>query len=51
MDSVIETTPEGHSIVAATQEHLTELQANLRDMDKVEVACFKSTPEQALKEG
>ncbi len=51
MDSVIETTPEGHSIVVATQAHLTELQDNLRDMDKVEVACFKSTPEQALKEG
>jgi|TARA_Y100000817_G_scaffold216049_1_gene169946 hypothetical protein len=48
MDSVVETTPEGHSIRVTTEAHIKELKENLREMDKVEVACFKSTPEDAL---
>ena len=48
MDSIIETTPEGHTIRVTTPAHIDELKENLREMDKVEVACFKSTPEEAL---
>ena len=48
MDSVVETTPEGHSIRVTTEAHIKEFKENLREMDKVEVACFKSTPEDAL---
>ena len=48
MDSVVETTPEGHTIRVTTQAHIDELKENLREMDKVEVACFKSNPEDAL---
>jgi hypothetical protein len=48
MDSIVETTPEGHTIRVTTQAHLDELGDNLREMDKVEVACFKSTPSDAL---
>ena len=42
MDSVVETTPEGHTIRMTTQAHIDELKENLREMDKIEVACFKS---------
>lgn len=48
MGSVIETTPEGHTIQIANQSHIEELKKNLREMDKVELDCFKSTPENAL---
>ena len=48
MDSVVETTPEGHTIRVTTKAHLNELKENLRDMDKTEVACFKTSPEDAL---
>ena len=48
MDSVVETTPEGHTIRVTTQAHIDELKENLREMDKVEVACFNSNPEDAL---
>ena len=48
MDSVVETTPEGHTIRMTTQAHIDELKENLREMDKIEVACFKSNPENAL---
>ena len=48
MDSIVETTPEGHTIRVTTQAHIDELGGNLREMDKVEVACFKSTPDAAL---
>jgi hypothetical protein len=50
MDSIVETTPEGHTIRVTTQEHIDALKDNLREMDKVEVACFKSTPEDSLKD-
>ena len=50
MDSVVETTPEGHTIRMTTQAHIDELKENLREMDKIEVACFKSNPENALSE-
>ena len=50
MDSIVETTPEGHTIRVTTQAHIDALKDNLREMDKVEVACFKSTPEESLKE-
>ena len=39
---VVETTPEGHTIRVTTQAHIDELKENLREMDKVEVACFNS---------
>ena len=48
MDSIVETSPEGHTIRVTTQAHIEELKDNLREMDKVEVACFNSTPAHAL---
>jgi len=48
MDSVVETTPEGHTIRVTTQAHIDELESNLRDMDKLEIKSFNSTPHSAL---
>lgn len=48
MDSIVEITPEGHSVRVTTQAHIDELDGNLREMDKIELACFNTTPTEAL---
>ena len=48
MDSIIETTPEGHTIRVTTKAHIEELESNLGEMDKVEIRCFGSNPKEAL---
>ena len=48
MLDVIETTPEGHTIRVTTQAHVDALEQNLREMDKLEIKSFNSTPHSAL---
>lgn len=48
MPNVVETTPEGHSIVIATKEHSKELTECMREMDKLECICFGVEPDKAV---
>ena len=49
MASVVETTPEGHTILIATKEHAKELTEGMREMDKLECFCVGSAPSKAVE--
>jgi len=49
MPNTVETTPEGHSIVITTEEHVKELSECMRDMDKLECICFGVEPKKAVE--